>query len=538
MATLLRTNQTNLNLQTVDNLLENSDFRNNSTSGYGSTPDDWTASNANPVQGGFPAMTKQNFIDITGVSDGDIEGLWNLNEASGNALDLSSNNYPLTDGNTVTSTDDGLMGKARLFTAANSETLSIADASCPNLEITGSQTLLCYFKPTSLALMNLLGKMGASANHRMYMLSTGEVVAGLSGLTTNNSITSDVKLEAGKWHLVALVYNGSQLSIWINGTKKSVTATGTSTDTNGSFIIGADSGGTYINGSMQNAAYLSVALSDSQLKRLWAATSYKGQKIRRATNNATLSATLKEDKVLALRGKTVTLSAQMWQDTASVGQIEIDDGSATASTTSATTGSWLSPTVTKTISATATSITIRCKVSTSDGNAWFKELMLNYGQSAIPWNAAPEDWVRFPRLMRMDIPAVVNGYSFEEGRWFGWTPTYSASGSMTYTSTTTLLARFSTSNKVCVFELACDGTTGGTANNQIYASLPVKQSSNLSGATDNGTACRIVVGGANAVGLSVFNSDGLRVGFLKSDASNWPLSATNRGYQIGSYEID
>jgi hypothetical protein len=50
---------------------KNGNFINNSTNGYGSTPDDWTSSNANPVQGGIPALTKQNLIDGIGVVTGD-----------------------------------------------------------------------------------------------------------------------------------------------------------------------------------------------------------------------------------------------------------------------------------------------------------------------------------------------------------------------------------------------------------------------------------------------------------------------------------
>jgi len=128
------------------NLLKNGNFINNSTDGYGGTPDDWVSSSGNPVQGGIPTLTKAQLISILGIADGDIEGLWPLNEASGNALDLSSSGYDLTDTNTVLSSDDGLMALARDFELDNSEYFTIADDSCANLEMEGSQTWFAWVK--------------------------------------------------------------------------------------------------------------------------------------------------------------------------------------------------------------------------------------------------------------------------------------------------------------------------------------------------------------------------------------------------------
>jgi hypothetical protein len=58
--------------------------------------------------------------------------------------------------------------------------------------------------------------------------------------------------------------------------------------------------------------------------------------------------------------------------------------------------------------------------------------------------------------------------------WTTYTPTYGASGSMTYTSVTTSIARYTLNpfNKVCTVRLYFNGTTGGTASNQITVSLP------------------------------------------------------------------
>jgi hypothetical protein len=56
--------------------------------------------------------------------------------------------------------------------------------------------------------------------------------------------------------------------------------------------------------------------------------------------------------------------------------------------------------------------------------------------------------------------------------WFNYTPTYSASGSMTFTSVTTALARFCVVGSMCNLVVQFLGTTGGTASNRIYFSAP------------------------------------------------------------------
>ena len=405
------------------NLLKNGNFINNSTNGYGGIADDWTNSSANPVQGGFPSFTKQQLIDLLGIVDGDIEGLWNLNEASGNATDLSSSGYTLTDTNTVLSSDDGLMGKARDFELDNTEYLSIADASCPNLEISGSQTWFCFVKPESLpASMTIMGKKTAGAQS-VFAVNSGKAIINFDGLVATN-VTTDVTLQVGKWYLLVGIYDSanSLLKIWCNGVKKQVAATGLVTDTNGVFAIGAKGDATTpFDGLIQNTGVLSVALSDAQVKRLWAFTSYKGQKIRRATTNAVYSQALNEDLVERLRGKTVTLRATMWQDTASTGTVSVDDGSATASATTATTGAWVDVSVTKTISATATAITVKLNHSISDGNTWLKEVALYVGSVAVPYSHSADDWNRLQRLLKMDIPSFLTGampYQYEEDRWY------------------------------------------------------------------------------------------------------------------------
>jgi len=57
--------------------------------------------------------------------------------------------------------------------------------------------------------------------------------------------------------------------------------------------------------------------------------------------------------------------------------------------------------------------------------------------------------------------------------WFNYTPTPSASGSMTFTSTSVIFAVFSVIGNTAIVQGKITGTTGGTASTAIKATLPI-----------------------------------------------------------------
>lgn len=59
-----------------------------------------------------------------------------------------------------------------------------------------------------------------------------------------------------------------------------------------------------------------------------------------------------------------------------------------------------------------------------------------------------------------------------ETRWLSYQPAYAANGSMTYTTVTTNIARYKMDEETVDVWVSATGTTGGTANNQIQATLP------------------------------------------------------------------
>lgn len=529
------------------NLLKNGNFINNSTNGYGSTPDDWVSSNANPVQGGIPTLTKQELIDGLGISDGDIEILLNLN---GNLNDISSNGYNLTAGASApTDSSDGEMAQCKSFAMASSQYATNAAANC---RVATSQTFIAFVNQASTTTtpseMDFCG-VGDSTptNYVLLGASAGKYKFAVTGLTPNN-LSSDVVENTSKWNMVVGIYDSSanKLKIWVNGIKKEVSVTGSHTAGTGGFSVGriGDFNGQYANAKIQNVAMLSIALSDNQVKKLLAMTLYKGQKIRRATTNAIQYQDLPMDVVERLRGRTVALRADMYQAVASTGQISILQTLASGSTdetiisaTDATTGSWLEKLATGTISATAVGIRIQLKHSTSDGNTWFENVSLYEGSTLLPYDHSKDDWSRFPRLLRMDIPLVISGYQFEEYRWLTMpTVSYGGGGSMTYSTVTTNFGKFMTVGQIGVLEIKATGTTGGSASNGIYFSSPYCPSAMVNSAS---SAAQVVDTGTILAGYSYVDTSvsPARHYCRKYDGSNFGLG-TGRELRMTAISIE
>ncbi|KKQ79258.1 MAG: hypothetical protein UT03_C0064G0001, partial [Candidatus Moranbacteria bacterium GW2011_GWD2_38_7] len=354
--------------------------------------------------------------------------------------------------------------------------------------------------------------------------------------------------EAGKWYMVVGVgdVSGNVKKIWVNGIKKQSATCSTTGDITGGFSIGRlgdfNNAGYFLDGLVQLASVLSVALTDSQVKKLFAATLYRGQKIRRATTNAYLSQALPEDLVERLRGKEVSIVAKAYQEVASTAQVSIDDGTETASATQATTGSWLELGATKTISATATAITAKLKHSTSDGNSWFKEVAFYEGGTLIYiWYPSYDDISRFPRLLRMDIPAVLNGYQFEEKRWFDYVPTvYGSAGSAGSYAQDVVDGKFLMNGKNVSLRSSVRITNVGSWSGNLHFSIPVLVSANITG-NDCPVNGMIIASGAVAIKAISLGTDdykgwlftaGLYTSYYTTFTANDCVLAN------GNYEID
>jgi hypothetical protein len=120
---------------------------------------------------------------------------------------------------------------------------------------------------------------------------------------------------------------------------------------------------------------------------------------------------------------------------------------------------------------------------------------------------------------------LVQGPRYET-RWLAWQPTYSAGGSMTFTSVTSSLVQYKIRDNQLFCELRATGTTGGTAANDLRATLPFNSSS-------ASTGVYIGTGGSvkdttQIAGYALVGNAGNLVIARKYDASNFGLDTDRR----------
>ncbi len=159
------------------------------------------------------------------LDDANLQAYYRL-EADG--TDDSPNGYDLT--GTAPDYVSAKFGNGGDFEATSSNYLSIANASCPNLEISGSQSWGCWIKPETLP-ASAMRVMAKKINERGIYINSGVPTFQIIGLTTNTAVASSESLSTGLWYFVVGVYDSSnsKLKIWVNGTKTEVTASGSST---------------------------------------------------------------------------------------------------------------------------------------------------------------------------------------------------------------------------------------------------------------------------------------------------------------------
>ncbi len=394
----------------MPNILENGNFHNVSAGGYGSSnAEDWNNTSANPIQGGYPELTKQQLIDILGITDGDVEGLWNLN---GNFTDLSSNGYNLTAVNAPTDYSSSLMALAKHFTASSSQYAT--NTTVPNLRMAGSQTWFCLFRTNGLSTQRILGVSDSTPTNfvSIDIFPNGRMEFNMNGLS-GTPFQTRIRVEANAWNLIVCSYNApsNYVAVFINGLQTEFGTSGSHPAGSGGFSIGrrGDYNADFFNGAVQSAGVLSVPVDNNQMKRLWEHFTHSKNKIRRSGTDGYISQSLSMVDVVKYRGKTLTLGAEFYQDTASIESISIVDSSGSnTSTPVATTGSWLEDSVSRVISPTATFINVRLKVSTTNGNVWYRKVRLTESSAIIPYSLSESDWARLGQL--------INGYPPRDGQ--------------------------------------------------------------------------------------------------------------------------
>ncbi len=210
-----------------------------------------------------------------------VQGFWNFESPGLPGLDLSSNAYLLTEtGGTI----DELAGKIMTggsFVASETEYLSIAHASCPNLRFTSSFSFSVWIKRGSIGgdIFKIGGKWGNSGNYGydIFINTNNKIYFRLS--SNGTAITSCIgdntlTLNTVWYHVVGLFDDtANTIQLYFNGIAdgSSVGFAGTVYNSTSDFCIGntAESSN-YFDGYMDEVIFWNTALSASEVTNLYA----------------------------------------------------------------------------------------------------------------------------------------------------------------------------------------------------------------------------------------------------------------------------
>ena len=107
--------------------------------------------------------------------------------------------------------------------------------------------------------------------------------------------------------------------------------------------------------------------------------------------------------------------------------------------------------------------------------------------------------------------------------WFTWVPSFSATGSMTYTSVTASVAVFCIKNDIVFYDIYAGGTTGGTASNGLIFTLPVNRALTT---TNYLMGYGRVYDGVDVMGMILSNSTNVdKIEVRRYDQANYGLGA-------------
>lgn len=118
-------------------------------------------------------------------------------------------------------------------------------------------------------------------------------------------------------------------------------------------------------------------------------------------------------------------------------------------------------------------------------------------------------------------------------QWATWSPSYSATGSMTFTSVTTFYAKYQVVGKTCYFAISALGNVGGTASTSLKFTVPVAMSA--TGAFGGGCAAQDNSAWKGGF-YQAFDTSTAQVS--RYDGASFTVGGVQGGFQVsGTYEI-
>lgn len=175
---------------------------------------------------------------------GDIRGSWSF-DGSTPLTDNSIKTNDLTNSGSVTFTTDGVRGKAASFDGTNY--LSVADNA--DLSVTGDLTVGAWINSSDTTKSSAIIYKGTTWPNYSYSLihdngTTGET--GISFRLNNNAVqvySDNNAIKANTWNYVVGVYDGSNLSLYLNGSLLSSVSYSTAIiDNNNELTMGGPNG--------------------------------------------------------------------------------------------------------------------------------------------------------------------------------------------------------------------------------------------------------------------------------------------------------
>lgn len=182
---------------------------------------------------------------------------WKLDEASGTRADSAGNGYTLADNNTVASAS-GKISNAADFTAANSESLTVADNA--NLSMGNNDfTIACWAQwKAEVSYYTILSKHSTSDNSTSeYLLmrrqDTDDLMFSIYSGSSTIRVDTTLDLSATTWYFIVAWHDAASdtINITVNDGTVFSTATGGSApnDTTTQFSIGStNNSGNYHDG--------------------------------------------------------------------------------------------------------------------------------------------------------------------------------------------------------------------------------------------------------------------------------------------------
>lgn len=102
-----------------------------------------------------------------------------------------------------------------------------------------------------------------------------------------------------------------------------------------------------------------------------------------------------------------------------------------------------------------------------------------------------------------------------------WSPGYTCSGAMTYTTVTTVMSLYAKFGKICFIMIYANGTVGGTPSTDIIVSMPSGIVPDMG--ASNTAFPAFVYDTAQTHGQAIFSTTSL---IIRKDASNWNAGAS------------